>query len=237
MKLKEKMIFKLDNMLGKYQWFQRGKNDYVFRTIIFSVLGSFITLAFALFYGAYGIIFRSLWYGAFAGYYCILSIQKFFLLIVYGKIYKKYNKDTKKLSIEKQKIFLANGAIFIPLTIALTVVISFLISSQKPVISNEILAITTAAYAFYKITITIVNLFKAKRTQDKVVQSMKTINFVEAVVSIISLESTLITTFGEATKDMKYLIAISGLIACAGIIAIASYMIISSAKRIKLNQL
>lgn len=230
MKLKEKINKRFDSKFKKYNWYQTMKTDYIFRALIFSIFGAFLTLCFAIFNGIYGILFSSIWYGTFASYYLVLAIQKIVLLIVYKAVYKKYKNDIVKLEREKQKIYLANGAIFIPLTIALIVIISLLLTSDKPNITGEIMAITIATYTFIKLTMSIRNFIKARILKDKILQSLRNINLAEVTTSIILLESTLITTFGVMNYNLKVLTAISGLVACAIIIGIASYMIISSAR-------
>ena len=82
------------------------------------------------------------------------------LLARYIKL-KKYNNNKIKLKIEKTKIYLCNGAIFIPLTISFGIVISMFFNVGKPSITGNILAIATAVYTTYKVTIAIIHLKKA----------------------------------------------------------------------------
>ena len=75
MKIKQKIIQKLDKKFSDKKWYLTLKDNYVSRTLLFAILGSIITLCFALFNGIYGLIYQSIWYGSFAIFYIILSIQ------------------------------------------------------------------------------------------------------------------------------------------------------------------
>jgi len=139
------------------------------------------------------------------------------------------------LAREKKKIYLANGAVLVPLDIALGALITVIMLRQKPTVTGEIMAITSATYTTYKVVMAIRNLLKAKAAQDFLIQTVRNIGIVDALTSLISLEVTLISTFGEAEtdSDMKILMAISGLAVCAFTVGLGSFMIIKGAKALK----
>ncbi len=211
------------------------KNDYVYRSIVLSAVGAAVTVAFTVYYGYFGIVNKSLWYGAYAGYMLILALQRALLIVLYNYARRKSGGDKDKSDRIKMQIYLANGAVFVPVTIVLSVITALLINSQKPIVSDAIIAISTAAYAFYKIFAAIRNFVKSKAVNDKILQTIRNINLIDALISIILLEGTLITTFGEFTRDMLAIIGVSGLAVCSFAIALGSYMIISAAKQLRLN--
>lgn len=234
MKLRDFFKTETDGGAEKHSRFPKF-GGYVSRTAFFSLFGAVFTLIFAIFNGIFGILIKSLWFGAFAGYYLVLSFQRISVLISYEYIGKKYADNAQKTNRAKQKIYLANGAVFIPLTIALTVIVPMLVNSARPAAYGEIAAITTATYAFYKITAAAINLRKAAKTKDAVAQTLRNIGFVDALTSIMLLENTLISTFGELDSGMKSIIALSGLFVCAFNIALGSFMVITAAKRLRQN--
>lgn len=236
MKIKQKLLQKLDKKFGEKRWYLTLKNNYVSRTLVFAILGSIITLCFALFNGIYGLIYKSIWYGSFAFFYIILSIQKCSLLLFYSAIYKKYNNDKIKLKIEKTKIYLYNGTIFIPLTISFGIVISMFFNVGKPSITGHILAIATAAYTTYKVTTAIIHLKKAIKEKDDILQALRNINMVEAIISIVLLANTLITTFGTFDTSMQTIIIILGLVSCIAIISLGIFMVVKAILKLKNNK-
>lgn len=233
MKIKQNILKKLDKKLGDKKWYETLKNDYISRTLVFAILGSIITLCFALFNGIYGLVYKSVWYGAFAIFYIILSIQKCSLLLLYLSIFKKFNEDKNRLKREKTKIYLYNGAIFIPLTISFSVVISVFFSVGKPSITGDILAIATATYTTYKVIMAIIHFKRAIKEKDDILQALRNINMVEAIISIVLLANTLITTFGTFNTSMQTLIIILGLFACVAIISLGIYMVVKAMLKIK----
>ncbi len=235
MTINDKFNNVLDKYFYKYSWYQLAKKDYIIRTLIYAIFGAFITICFAVFNGAYGIIYKSIWYGIFAIYYIILSTQKVLLLIFYRHIYKKYNKDTIILERKKLIIYLLNGILFIPLTITLSIIISIFFTKYNPSTTSTILAIAIATYTFYKITLAIFNIRKANIIKDNILQTLRNINLVEAIISIVLLTNTLITTFGTLKGDMRIITIILGFIACISIFTLSIYMITKASKKLKNN--
>lgn len=56
--------------------------------------------------------------------------------------------------------------------------------SRRAADFDEITAIANAAYTFYKMTMAIVNLVRAKRFSDPVVQALRNVNFADACMAI-----------------------------------------------------
>lgn len=221
----------LDNYFNKYKIYKRLKEDYSFRTLFLMLVGAFFNFLFALFNAFIALKYKSIWYGAFAFYYTVLAIQRILVMFVYSVV--KKSKRKKDLEREKLKIYLANGAIFIPLDLALSVVVFLMIFSEKTTPKGEIMAITVATYAFYKITMAIINIFKARAKNDFLIQTIRNIALVDALTSILSLEMTLISTFGEVNQSMLIIITISGFSVCLFTICLGIFMIVKAIKKLK----
>lgn len=237
MKIGERAEKFFDERFGKYKWYNSFKGDYGFRTIIFAIVGALINIIFACVNGVTALRYMSLWYGVFAGYYLILALQRLGVLAAYRAVLKHCGDDEEKLGRKKLKIYLTNGAVFVPLDIALGAAITVAMLYQKPTITGEIMAITTATYTVYKIISAARNLVKAKKATDPIVQTLRNIGFVDALASVFSLEVTLITTFSETetVQDMRVLMVISGFVVCAFTVGLGSYMIISAVKKLRAN--
>lgn len=238
MKLKERIEQKLNSRLGKYKWYNSFKEDYGFRVLVTTMGGVAINIIFACFNGVTAIRYLSIWYGVFSGYYFILAVQRIGIVLSYRRVKRKCGSDEEKLVREKKKIYLINGAILVPLGIALGAVITIMMLRQKPTVTGEIMAIASATYTTYKMVMAIRNLLKAKAAQDFLIQAVRNIGIVDALTSLISLEVTLITTFSEAEtiEDMRMLMAISGFVVCAFAVGLSSYMIIKGAKALNLDK-
>lgn len=100
------------------------------------------------------------------------------------------------------------------------------------------MAITNAAYTFYKMTMAIYNLIKARKFNDPTVQALRNINFADACMALVSLTVILLSTFGEPDADSGLIIlkALVGFAACAVIIAMAIRMVVVGHKQKKLTK-
>lgn len=236
MKLKERAESFFDKHFGKYKWYNSFKEDYGFRTLIMAIGGAFVNVVFAGFNAVTAIYYLSVWYGVFAGYYLILALLRIFVLVSFRHIKKKY-AEGEKFERAKWKIYLVNGATFVPLDIALATAITTMMFMQKPTATGEIMAISTATYTTYKIVMAIRNLVKAMHVKEPVVQTIRNIGFVDALASLFSLEITLITTFSDAEtfSGMRPLTAISGFAVCAFTIGLGAYMTIKASKKLKID--
>ena len=96
------------------------------------------------------------------------------------------------------------------------------------------MAITSAAYTFYKIIFAIVNVFKVRRMQDPMLQCFRNINLTDAAVSLLTLQVTLVAVFSdERTETMNILNAVTGFIVCALTVVMGILMIVRSTIRLK----
>ena len=90
-----------------------------------------------------------------------------------------------------------------------------------------------AAYAFYKITMSIIALVKAHKQTDLTVTAIRNINLVDALVSILALQTALLDMFGDGTLDISLMNTMTGLVVSVASVTIGIYMIISANKKIK----
>ncbi len=171
--------------------------DYGYRTVVFFICSFTVNLLIAGFHAATGILYKSIWYGALAIYYIALALQKGALLLSLYGVKKKHTDDNESYRRAVAKIYTVNGVILLLLQAALTVAIVQMVSTENPADTGMIIAIASAAYAFYKISIAIFNYVKTTRMQNLVLQTLRNVNLVDASVSILALTSTLICTFGE----------------------------------------
>ena len=102
---------------------------------------------------------------------------------------------------------------------------------------HEITTIAMAAYTFGSLTKAIVNVIRYRKYQSPVYSASKAISLAAACVSMLTLESTMLTTFGGETMSLtgrRILLGVSGGSISLLIIAMAIYMIVQGTKKIKL---
>ena len=105
---------------------------------------------------------------------------------------------------------MAGAVLLLILNISLIVPVTLMVLQKKPVHLTLIPAITMAVYTTYKITMASVNLRRSQKTSDPLIRLLRTISFVDALVSILTLQNTLImvTTTGD-TGEMQLFTAVS----------------------------
>lgn len=208
--------------------------DFGVRTLVFSGISFAVNIAYVLFNGALGIINRSVWYGSLAAYYLFLSGLRLGIFQA-GRVAGRSKGGD--LCARKLKIYRACGAALLALELALAAAVTQMVLSGNPSAHGEIAAITSAAYAFYKLIFAIRNIFKAKRYSDPLVQCFRNINLTDATVSLLALQTTLVTVFSDGeTGSMRALNAVVGFAVCAFTIAMGAWMIIRADAKLKRRQ-
>ncbi len=196
-----------------------------------SLFGSLVwNTAYAAFQFYLGVYHGSFWFYSMSAYYLSLVIMRFFLAM-----YTRKHKAGENMQAELKK-YRACGWIFLFLNLALTLMIFFMVYWNRTFIHHEITTITMAAYTFTAFIVAIVNMVKYGKYNSPVYSASKAINLAAASVSMLTLTSTMLTTFGEADGMFfrRIMLGCIGGAVSAFIITMAIYMIIKSTKKLKL---
>ena len=169
------------------RFFDRWENDYDYKTLA-AALGSLtVTVAFALFNGFLGLYHASWWYGTICVYYIILVILRGIILAAEKRIASGSVPEESR-----KKVYLTASALLLLLNISLTGPMTLMVRLQKPVSMTLVPAITMATYTTYKVIMASVNLKKRKASSNDLVKLLRTISFIDALVSVLTLQNTLI---------------------------------------------
>lgn len=166
--------------------------------MVLSFFSMIINIVFATVNLVCAFLYESLWYGTLAGYYFTLIL--FRGIVVSSAVFGKANcrDDSNGYLKLRHKIYLASGIFLVLIQIAMSVAVMQTVLSDKAARSGEIIAIATAAYVFYKLVAAIVNLVRAKKSGDHVVQSLRNLNFVDACMSMVSLTVLMLGVFDDS---------------------------------------
>lgn len=206
--------------------------NFGFRTVIFAI-GSFaMSLLFSGFNTYMSIANRSVWYGGLAVYYIALAFLRGGVL-VYHK--NKLGKKDKPLNDEyvKAKVYKNSGIITLILNVALSAAIAQMIFSDAHFTYIGWTIFAFATYAFYKITASIISFVKAHKQEDLTIRAIRNINLTDALVSILALQTALLTTFSDETVNISMANTLTGIAVSLSTIAIGIYMIVSANKKMK----
>lgn len=99
---------------------------------------------------------------------------------------------------------------------------------QRPVYLKLIPAIAVAAYTTYKITVASVHLLKRNQNGNILIAELRTVNFIDALVSVLLLQNTLIMV-NQPTKtasSMLVLTAVSSAVIYMIIVIVSVHMLV-----------
>ncbi len=211
------------------QFLGRWKTEYDFKTYISAAASLAVTLLFAFYNGFLGIRHSSLWHGTICAYYIMLTLLRGSIIIAAKSIDQREDQESAR-----NKAFLAISFLLLILNISLIIPISIMVRQEKPVRMTLIPAIAMAAYTTYKIIMASVNLKRRKASSDILVKLLRTINFIDALVSILTLQNTLIMVNSDGNSlSMLPLTAITSALVWVAVLIISLTTIFKGMKRIK----
>ena len=197
-----------------------------------SLYGTLIyNTAYALLQLGMGFWHHTFWFYSLAGYYISLAVMRFFLV----QHTRKHNPGEKML--DELRKYRACGIVFLLMNLALALIIFFMVYWNRTFNHHEITTIALAAYTFTSLTFAIINTIKYHKYNSPVYSASKAISLASACVSVLTLESTMLTTFGTETMSLtgrRIFLGISGGAISVFIIAMAIYMIVQGTKKITL---
>ena len=134
------------------------------------------------------------------------------------------------------KKYRACGWVFLVMNLALSLIVFFMVYWNRTFTHHMITAIAMAAYTFTSFTFAIINVVKFKKYNSPVFSASKAISLAAALVSMLTLESTMLTTFSDGTMsplEQKIMLGATGGVICALIVATAIYMILIGTEKLK----
>lgn len=173
----------------------RWKADYDFKTFVSSAASTFITAVFALYNGYLGLRHQSPWHWSICVYYALLVLLRAVI------VHAERKTVERQQPVFRQKTHRIAAVLLLILNLCLIGPIWLMIRQVKPVTLTLIPAITMAAYTTYKITMAAVNLKKKNRSGNRLVRLLRTINFIDALQSIVVLQNTLIMVSSKGDKS------------------------------------
>lgn len=128
------------------------------------------------------------------------------------------------------------GWVFLIMNLALSLMIFFMVYWNRTFQHHEITTITLAAYTFTAFTMAIINIVKYRKYNSPVYSASKIISLASASVSMLTLESTMLTTFNDGSVSLvgkKIMLGCTGGAVSAFVLTMAVYMIVQSTKKLK----
>jgi hypothetical protein len=199
------------------RWFE----DIHFRTKISLYASLLWNTAYGLFLLGTGFYHSSYWFGSLSMYYVTLAVMRFFLL----NHTRKY-KPSEHIEAELIR-YRGCGIVMLVLNLFLSLIIFFMVYWNRTFNHSEITAIAMATYTFTSLSLAISNIIKHRKNASPVFLASKNIALAASCVSMLTLESTMLTTFGSHMDILtrKLMLGFSGLVISIFVISLSLFMI------------
>lgn len=220
--------------------FRRGKsavcrNKYVSRytgDVMFKMKVSLYgSLSFNFLYGVLklvlGIYYGSAWFITLAVYYSLLAVMRFLLL-------RHVNQNSLGENLTSEwKRYRACGILLLVMNLALSGMVVLVVHQNQGFSYAGYLIYVMAMYAFYNITMAVINIVRYRRLGSPVMSAAKAIGLAAALVSMLALETGMLEQFGGDSKFRRRMTGATGSVVCLAVLAMAVYMIFKSTKSLK----
>lgn len=174
-----------------------------------------------------GIIYRSVWFVSLAVYYILLAAMRASLI--------HYMRKDGKSKVSEWRSYRLCGSILLLMNVALAGIVVLVVYQNSGFEYHGVLIYVMAMYAFYATITAVRNVIKYRRYGSPVVSAAKVINLTAALVSMLSLETAMLTQFGAAEDPVfrRIMTASTGAGISIIVLGMAVFMIVYSTRQLK----
>lgn len=180
------------------------REDYIVQTFLSAAASLGVTALFALYHGYLGLYYASVWHGSIGVFYFLLMVIRGTVLLT-----EKRNQTRPASGQDRcrRRAFLISSFLLLVMDVALIWPIAMMVVLDKPVSMGLTPAIAMAAYTTWKITMASIHMGRQwRRTGGNIlVAELRTVNFIDALVAILTLQNTLIMVNRTAADENSML--------------------------------
>lgn len=222
LRLAKKKIY--DNEYGN-----RYMTDAFFRTH----LALYASFGANVLYGALNLfsalLFKANWFYILASYYAILAIMRFLLLT-----HVKYHEFGMDMLSEWKRARVC-AFIFTLINSSLVGAVFLMMYYERGFKYYGVLIYVMAAYTFYTTVHALIGVIKYRKYQSPVLMSAKLISLASALVSVLALETAMLSAFGTdmSVHERRVMIGATGFGICLLVTVCSVCMLVRSGKEIR----
>lgn len=193
------------------------------RFLLISVLSLVLNIAYALYNGALGFLYSSLWFLTLSAYYIILSVMRF--AAVFCGI-----RGTRT----EEFVMRFTGVMLIILSFVLAGSVYYSIRFEVARPGGTIVMITIATYTFYKVIAAFIKAAKTVKRRIFLFTALRSIACADAAASVLSLQRSMLVSFeGMSASKIRLMNTLTGIGVCLFIFVsgVASALGITGGKR------
>lgn len=200
------------------------RKDAAFRAWLALFLSMTWNLLYAIVKLTAGVVLHSTWLKLMGVYYLMLALLR--LILVRPVSRRPAGEIQSKSTRSEWRRYLLCGAALLAMNQVLAMVVIGLLRRSGQFAYPGSLIYLMAAYAFWAVISATIRLVKFHRRDDPLMSAAKAVSLTAAMVSMLSLETAMISRFGDSRNDLHYVMtaALGGVI-CLIELGIALYMI------------
>ena len=160
----------------------------------------------------------------------MLSIYYLALALARLGIYYYKRGAREKNNLSSVRLYRNSGIFLLIMNFAIGVAVLQIIFIEKRFNYQGLFIYAVATYAFTKITLAIINISKTRGTRNYTEMSLRSINLIDAGVSVLALQTALINEFSDGTSDIAIMNGITGTVVFLFTLAFGIFMIVKSHK-------
>ena len=184
----------------------------------------FINFAYGCFKIASGVILGSAWIGCDGIYNMAQALIQLFQILR-----RKYAKTL----MQQWKSYRFCGALILLMHLTLTGLVFQMVNWNRAEEYGEIMIITTALFAFYKVINSFISIAKDRKHLHPVDSSIRMLSLAQAFFAIFSLQASMFHTFGTGADWEHLMNVLTGCAVCLSVVSIGIYMIRRGNREIK----
>ena len=180
------------------------RKDDAAKALVSALLSFGCTALFALYHGYLWLSYGSVWHGSIGGFYLLLMAVRGSLLLTERNVRKR---SAGERNLRRRRIFRISSVLLLGLDLVLILPVAMMALLAKPVYLGKIPSIAMAAYTTYKITMASIYIRRQQRHPDgnSLIAALRTVNFMDALVSVLTLQNTLIMVNGTESSQQELL--------------------------------
>ena len=211
------------------------REDYIGQTFLSAAVSFGCTALFTLYNGYLWVLYGSVWHGGIGIFYLLLMMIRGIVLLTEKRNGTRLKTEQNRC---RRRAFLISSILLLVMALALIWPIAMMVVLDKPVSIGLIPAIAMATYTTWKITMASVHIGRQRRKSsgNLLVAELRTVNFIDALVAILTLQNTLIMVKRTPTDGnvMLPLSAVSSGVIYVVIVAITIRMLYKGLKQIRI---
>ena len=167
------------------------RENYLYQTLMSAAASFGCTALFALYNGYLGLCHGSVWHGSIGIFYLLLMAIRGMVLFTE---HRNRLRDEAERARCRRRTFLVSSFLLLALDLALILPIAMMVVLDKPVSMGLIPAIAMATYTTWKITMASIHIRRQRHRSggNMLIAELRTVNFIDALVAILTLQNTLI---------------------------------------------